>query len=400
VYKITQTFYLLSTATHKMSQPTWCASVLKQINSQQSNNVGEGRFGVIYTVRNDNQKEIICKKFKYKKSEDKGVSENELQYMKKFCQIDNFAQLINSFYDDDRLYMLITKYSGDLSVYDGPTDKRIKYIECIYEALKHMHENDLVHLDIRPENMFYDADTSNAYLGDFGYTRKSSTNAVTDDFRKEHIGAYSPLITNDKQMFEKTIDIFCFAFSIWFILIDIDGQPPNIAKTQLMQMIILDTEITTYSRPSNSGMIINGEKLISKLCEYKDDTSTVFHKINTPFFNLPQFATICHMITHPELSTIDRFEDIFDKQPIPRLRKPQSIAVRKPQSIAVRKPQSIAGSIGLGVLGVAAVATTVLATKKHTSTRSSRKSQHPHKRRRSSRKSQHPHKRRRSSRKS
>ncbi len=36
-----------------------------------------------------------------------------------------------------------------------------------FQALKHLHDNDLVHMDIKPENIFI-SNTDQCKLGDFG----------------------------------------------------------------------------------------------------------------------------------------------------------------------------------------------------------------------------------------
>jgi serine/threonine protein kinase len=54
-----------------------------------------------------------------------------------------------------------------------------RYIRQICDALQHMHENNIVHLDIKPENILFESKTSpNVKLVDFGLASKLDPDEV------------------------------------------------------------------------------------------------------------------------------------------------------------------------------------------------------------------------------
>ena len=50
-----------------------------------------------------------------------------------------------------------------------------KYLVDLLMAVKHLHDHNLVHMDIKPENIFLDIENQSCKLGDFGLVVDIST---------------------------------------------------------------------------------------------------------------------------------------------------------------------------------------------------------------------------------
>ena len=84
----------------------------------------------------------------------------------------NIVRFYKSWEEGARLYQAFELCQTSLSeqmAKEGrlPEDKVWAYTVDLLQALKHLHEHDLVHMDIKPENIFIGMDGISK-LGDFG----------------------------------------------------------------------------------------------------------------------------------------------------------------------------------------------------------------------------------------
>ena len=124
---------------------------------------------------------------------------------------------------DDNLYYMISEYveGGSLNKYIHSKKnyltepQKIKISLQIALAIKYIHSKNILHCDLKSENIFLD-ENFNAKLGDFGFSyimSKEAKSAVGGTYRWM---APEILINNEK--YEKTADIFSYGLILWEIL--------------------------------------------------------------------------------------------------------------------------------------------------------------------------------------
>lgn len=85
---------------------------------------------------------------------------------------DNIHYLVMEYIEGDNLKNLIRKQGV------VPTDRAVEIAGQISEALQHAHENNIVHRDIKPQNILITKD-ARAKLTDFGIAREATTATLT-----------------------------------------------------------------------------------------------------------------------------------------------------------------------------------------------------------------------------
>uniref|UniRef100_A0A8D8QGY6 Twitchin n=1 Tax=Cacopsylla melanoneura TaxID=428564 RepID=A0A8D8QGY6_9HEMI len=148
--------------------------------------IGTGAFGVVHRCRERKTGNIFAAKFI-------PVSHNlEKELIRKEIDIMNqlhHPKLINlhdAFEDDDEMVLIFEFLSGGelFERITSPDYKMseaevINYMRQVCEAVKHMHEKNIIHLDVKPENIMCQTRSStNVKLIDFGLATKLDPNEV------------------------------------------------------------------------------------------------------------------------------------------------------------------------------------------------------------------------------
>lgn len=152
----------------------FCPSKWLPMLSEQGSKVGNGNFGNVYTVqvKCSEQQPLVAVKKDIKKNP---RAQLEIDAGMAF----NHAHLVK-FYDNDKIgdkavILMEAVTGGSLEKkYKDCTDKDLsKYVLQILSGLKHIHDKNYVHADIKPEQMMLLCRSNNicdAKLGDFGFT--------------------------------------------------------------------------------------------------------------------------------------------------------------------------------------------------------------------------------------
>ncbi|KAJ8886799.1 hypothetical protein PR048_013011 [Dryococelus australis] len=148
--------------------------------------IGTGAFGVVHRCRERKTGNIFAAKFiPVTHAMEKELIRKEIDIMNQL----HHPKLINlhdAFEDDDEMVLIFEFLSGgelfERITAEGYTMSEaevINYMTQICEGVKHMHEKNIIHLDIKPENiMCQTRNSTNVKLIDFGLATKLDPNEV------------------------------------------------------------------------------------------------------------------------------------------------------------------------------------------------------------------------------
>nr|CAD7424747.1 unnamed protein product [Timema monikensis] len=148
--------------------------------------IGTGAFGVVHRCRERKTGHIFAAKFiPVTHTMEKDLIRKEIDIMNQL----HHPKLINlhdAFEDDDEMVLIFEFLSGGelferitAEGYTMSESEVINYMRQICEGVKHMHEKNIIHLDIKPENIMCQTRSStNVKLIDFGLATKLDPNEV------------------------------------------------------------------------------------------------------------------------------------------------------------------------------------------------------------------------------
>ncbi|XP_028405202.1 myosin light chain kinase, smooth muscle-like [Dendronephthya gigantea] len=140
--------------------------------------IGKGRFGIIYyAIHKTTGRDYAVKYIKVRKSQ-RDQFQHEIDIMN-HLRHRRYIRLYEAFEESRKLILVLELMRGGellerLSEKDYLTEHEIiRYVKQILEGVKDMHEKDVLHLDLKPQNiMFTTEDSNNLKLIDFGLARK------------------------------------------------------------------------------------------------------------------------------------------------------------------------------------------------------------------------------------
>ncbi|ODM93780.1 Twitchin [Orchesella cincta] len=148
--------------------------------------IGTGAFGVVHRCREKKTGHIYAAKFiPVSHAMEKELIRREIDIMNQL----HHPKLINlhdAFEDDDEMVLIYEFLSGGelferitAEGYQMSESEVINYMRQICEGVKHMHERNIIHLDIKPENIMCQTKSStNVKLIDFGLATRLDPNEV------------------------------------------------------------------------------------------------------------------------------------------------------------------------------------------------------------------------------
>ena len=156
--------------------------------------LGKGRFGITYLVRDKKDQDCVIKTLNdqfLQGSEFERLQQVFVQEAFKLakCQHPHIVE-VRELFKDKGLWCIVTEYIkgenlGKQQQQILPEAKALQYIQQIGSALIEVHANDLLHCDIRPDNILIRRNTEEAILIDFGssldFKRRLGTSSTSEN---------------------------------------------------------------------------------------------------------------------------------------------------------------------------------------------------------------------------
>ncbi len=138
--------------------------------------LGKGRFGNVMLARRKDNRLVCALKILFKKQlmGCKIDYQNEIE-IHSSLQHPNILRFYNSFDDDDRVY-LVLEYAKQGDLYSKLKQEKhftealaSKYIHDITIGIQYLHNEHIIHMDIKPENLLL-TEQNIVKIGDFGWS--------------------------------------------------------------------------------------------------------------------------------------------------------------------------------------------------------------------------------------
>ncbi|ESO12356.1 hypothetical protein HELRODRAFT_62778 [Helobdella robusta] len=189
--------------------------------------LGSGSFGDVYKVKSkeDGMYYAIKKsKERFKGSVDRKVKLEEVNKHEKLPVHRNCVKFIKAWEEKDHLYIQTELCKMSLSAYADEHHNIaeqliMNYLIDLLMAVKHLHDHDLIHMDIKPENVFI-SDTDVCKLGDFGLVLDLNKREEWVDALEGDPKYLAPELMRGN--FGKPADIFSLGITILELATDLD----------------------------------------------------------------------------------------------------------------------------------------------------------------------------------
>ncbi|XP_022102187.1 membrane-associated tyrosine- and threonine-specific cdc2-inhibitory kinase-like [Acanthaster planci] len=188
--------------------------------------LGEGSFGEVYKVRCKEDGKLYAVKRsreRFKGEADKRRKLEEVHQHETLSRHPNCVEFFKAWAEKGHLYIQTELCQMSLEEYsethhDIPESTVWSFLLDLIKGVKHLHDHNLLHLDIKPENIFVSMYGA-CKLGDFGLTVQLGKNDLTD--AQEGDPRYlAPELLQGK--FGKHADVFSIGITILELACDLD----------------------------------------------------------------------------------------------------------------------------------------------------------------------------------
>ncbi|OUL24275.1 serine/threonine-protein kinase [Nostoc sp. 106C] len=208
--------------------------------------LGEGGFGITYRARGNNGRFVVIKtlndKVQRRPDFDKFQQDfvNEAIKLAK-CNHPHIVQ-IDEVIHENTLWCIVMEYIDGENLahrveHQGilPEAEALRYIQQIGEALTVVHNNGLLHRDVKPQNIMLRGGKSEAVLIDFGIAQEFSQN-LTQTHTQMVTDAFSPIEQYDKRAKRGAFtDVYALAATLYSLL---TGEIPTMAPIRAIGTLL------------------------------------------------------------------------------------------------------------------------------------------------------------------
>ncbi|KAG8189601.1 hypothetical protein JTE90_018957 [Oedothorax gibbosus] len=207
--------------------------------------LGSGSFGDVFKVKCKEDGKLYAVKRAKEKFAGIADRQRKLQEVQKHEQLPshpNCVKFYKAWEERQHLYIQTELCSKSLSEYADehhhiPEEVIWNYLIDLLLAVKHLHDHNLVHLDIKPDNIFVSKDGENVVckLGDFGLVLDLSKSDTSDALEGDPRYIAPELMQG---VFTKSADIFSLGITILELASDLDLPRGDEAWHQLRNLEI------------------------------------------------------------------------------------------------------------------------------------------------------------------
>ncbi|CAD8174723.1 unnamed protein product [Paramecium pentaurelia] len=282
---------------------------------QRGKTLGKGGFARCYEITEIDTKKILAAKIIQKntltrnRARQKLISEIKIH---KSLHQTNIVQFIHVFEDHDNVYIILELCTNQTLNELIKRRRRITQLEVqcyilqLVNALKYLHQNKIIHRDLKLGNLFLN-DKMELKLGDFGLATKLDF----DGEKKKTIcgtpNYIAPEILDGKIGHSYEVDIWSLGVIIYTLLI---GKPPF--ETQDVKTTYKKIKACQYTFPDHVVISDNAKNLITKMLVLDPSKRPTLDQIlQHPFMtsnSIPKTAHISTLVGPPSMSWLSQYQ--------------------------------------------------------------------------------------------
>lgn len=153
----------------------------KVANYDRLKTIGQGTYGVVYKARDKKTNEWVALKRIFPDEDGEGISATTIREIAILKQLKhpNIVELRGTFFDSDDIYLVFEFLNGDLKQYLNKycgdkllkMDKIKNILYQILSGVAYCHSSQILHRDIKPQNILINYKTDHVKITDFGLSR-------------------------------------------------------------------------------------------------------------------------------------------------------------------------------------------------------------------------------------
>lgn len=210
--------------------------------------LGEGGFGITYRARDNNGRKVVIKTLNETVQSRPDFAKFQQDFLNEALRLARCSHphivRIDEVIQEGQLWCIVMEYidgenlaSQVVSRGALPEAEALRYIQQIGEALAVVHNNSLLHRDVKPQNIMLRFGKSEAVLIDFGIAREFTPN-LTQTHTQMLSDGFAPIEQYDKRSKRGAYtDIYALAATLYSLL---TGEVPTLAPRRAISMSFLE----------------------------------------------------------------------------------------------------------------------------------------------------------------
>jgi serine/threonine protein kinase len=231
--------------------------------------LGKGGFGITYRARDNNGRQVVIKTLNEIVQSRPDFAKFQQDFLNEALRLAKCSHphivRVDEVIQEGALWCMVMEYidGEDLATRienQGalPEVEALKYIQQIGEALTVVHNNSLLHRDIKPQNIMVRSGQSEAVLIDFGIAREFTQN-LTQTHTQTLTPAFAPIEQYDKRAKRGAYtDIYALAATLYFLL---TGELPAPAPVRTMIKLVEPKQLNSQISDRVNWAIIKGMEI-------------------------------------------------------------------------------------------------------------------------------------------
>ncbi len=208
--------------------------------------LGEGGFGITYRARDNNGRKVVIKTLNDNVQRRSDFAKFQQDFLNEALRLARCSHphivRVDEVIQEGQLWCMVMEYIDGEDLASRIENKgalqeaeALRYIQQIAEALAVVHNNGLLHRDVKPQNIMLRSGKSEAVLIDFGIAREFTPN-LTQTHTQMFADGFAPIEQYDKRAKRGAFtDVYALAATLYSLL---TGEVPTLSPLRAIGTLL------------------------------------------------------------------------------------------------------------------------------------------------------------------